>query len=722
MSIFTSTIRIPAATAAAVAAILLGGCSKDSENLPGGDATATAQITAHVSEMALSRAAETSWDAGDCIGITTLPPPGVLAVTNIQYITTAGNGIFAPVDAPGEDNSIGFIGKDEYTFTAYYPYTGANRALPGANGVIQRIMDRPEDFAPEAQAGWDYLWGTATASASSPKADITFHHCMSRLLLHFVEGDGVTFPAEGLKIRLDNILREGQFEIQTGKAEATGSSGGVDDISVPQSCTGSYILWPQNNAVQQLYVTIEGREFFAELSPPEGKLEAGKTYEYTVTVNRHGLDVKAETGDVPWQDGILTTTIDGKEFRLIRTAEDLARFASDVNGGGYNLNALQVADIDLQELSGSEDDALRALAADWVPIGGYGTSYTGIYCGNGYIVSGLHITTNHSYNGFFGSVTGNGALLTGIHLRDVEITGPTASRTGALAGYIQNGTATLCSAQGKIEVSLPTDGNSSGVVGGLVGHAANCSINRCHTNVVIKAEVTLQGRGSAYAGGIVGQNICLSTTSTLFVCRADGDVSLTGTGTSTAAQPLCTGGIAGYNSCHSNSESAAILACVATGNITATYTGTDAVNAWAGGLVGYHGEMGELWYSYARGTATATVKDNTEGAVGAIVGGCAPGSGNSTIEYCFGAGAGGKGTSGLEERGNIAYNIAPGEGEIKNIVGRDWTKEGISTTDYNVSATPAYGISVNEREFNILNLWKDGEGVWPVLDMENNGN
>lgn len=141
MSIFTSTIRIPAATAAAVAALLLGGCSKDSENGPGGDATATAQITAHVSEMALSRAAGTQWDAGDCIGITTLPPPGVLAVTNIQYITTAGNGIFAPVDAPGEDNSIGFIGKDEYTFTAYYPYTGANRVLPGANGVIQRIMD-----------------------------------------------------------------------------------------------------------------------------------------------------------------------------------------------------------------------------------------------------------------------------------------------------------------------------------------------------------------------------------------------------------------------------------------------------------------------------------------------------------------------------------------------------------------------------------------------------
>lgn len=80
-----------------------------------------------------------------------------------------------------------------------------------------------------------------------------------------------------------------------------------------------------------------------------------------------------------------------------------------------------------------------------------------------------------------------------------------------------------------------------------------------------------------------------------------------------------------------------------------------------------------------------------------------------------------KGPRGLKSAGTLLYNIAPGEGEIKDIVGHDWTKEGISTTDYNVSATPAYGINVNERKFNIQDVWKAGEGVWPVLDMEYNG-
>lgn len=585
----------------------------------------------------------------------------------------------------------------------------------------------------------DYVYAAQSLDRGNPA--LTFRHGMTRVVVRLRLGGSLTSEeVAGASVLLGdkNLFLVADIDPQTGTLTAHVPTGGHQlqpQTVTPHRCAATpagfavayEALLPPQDVSGKLFISArlsDGTEL-GYAAESGSMLEGGHEYIYNVTVEENRLVVTVTDSDVPWQDGILTTKIDGKEFRLIRTAEDLARFARDVNGDGVtpgsgktDLNALQVADIDLQELAGSKDAALRALAADWVPIGGYGISYTGIYCGNGYTISGLHITTNHSYNGFFGSVTGNGALLTGIHLRDVKITGPTGSKTGALAGYIQNGTATLCSAEGKIEVSLPT----GGLVGGLVGHAANCSINRCHTNVDITADGALQGRGSAYAGGIVGQNICLSTTSTLFTCRADGDVRLTGTGTSTTVQPLCAGGIAGYNSSHSNSELAVILACVATGNVTATYTGTDAVNAWAGGLVGYNGEMGELWYSYARGTATATVKDNTEGAAGAIVGGYASSSVNSMIEYCFGAGAGDKGTSGLEEKRGIVYNTAPGEGEILSIVGRSWTKEGISTTDYNVSATPAYGINVNERKFNILDVWKVGDGRWPVLDMENNGN
>lgn len=345
-------------------------------------------------------------------------------------------------------------------------------------------------------------------------------------------------------------------------------------------------------------------------------------------------------------------------------------------------------------------------------VGNFGIKYEGIYCGNGYTISGLRITTRHEPGniGLFGSVH-YGSLLTGIHLRDVEITGTNITSIGALVGEVDNGTVTLCSAQGKIEATL----NSGGArVGGLVGIASECSINRCHTNVDITAEAPLQGGNYAYAGGIVGWNYTTPyTNSTLFACRAEGSVTLTGTGTSTNPQPLCAGGIAGRND-----EDNSIRACMATGNVNVTYTGTDAVNAYAGGLVGYN--IGLLDCSYARGTATATVGSNAKGYAGAIVGGY-DNSGSSTVGFCFGAGEGGAGTSGLEATTMIVYNEKPGQGEIVGVMAGTGQGAIISTTLYNATATPAYGISVSSRNMAMPNVWNTSDPTWPSLDMEYNG-
>ncbi len=749
MKPFTSIRHIAATLVAATALLLTAGCD-DENNEPGGNDSNAAIITASISTShdvaPPTRASGTTWAKDDRIGITATTTGGQTVATNIQYTTPAGDGAFTPVTTTGQNDGIRFSGKGEHTFTAYYPYKGDNGTLPGNDGVI-RIRTNSEEFAPERQAEIDYLWGTATASSANPKANITFRHCMSRLLLHFVEGDGVTFPAGGLEFGLDGFSFSGLFDTRTGEVETDAISQMVTNIPVPSSGTGSYILLPQDNPSLLLTVTINGREFSASLgdylpnmasNPGKKGLEPGITYEFTITVKRKGLDVKAETGDVPWQDGILTTTIDGKEFRLIRTAEDLARFARDVNGDGVtpglaksDLNALQVANINLQDLAHSKDAALRALADDWVPIGSrvgsFAITYQGIYCGNGYIVSGLRIKSRHEpgRSGLFGSVSGSGSLLTGIHLRGVEITGTDHSYIGALAGYVSYGTVTLCSAQGKIDVALNPSGTT---VGGLVGKADICSINRCHTKVDIWANAPLESNSYTYAGGIVGWNSAQAgNNSTLFACRAEGSVSLTGTGTSTDAQPLCAGGIAGRNSGYGNGSTAYIYACLATGAVSIDKTGAGSLKAYAGGLVGYHGEYTNLYYSYARGTATVMGgKDDggtvSEGNAGAIVGGYASGGANCGIGSCFGAGVGGAGTSGLADNGSsIVYNTAPGSGKIWSIIASSWSISDIFTTIYDASATPAYGISVSEKIFSSLDVWQSGDGYWPMLDMEDNG-
>lgn len=582
----------------------------------------------------------------------------------------------------------------------------------------------------------DYVYTAQTLYRSKPA--LSFRHGMARVVLRLRSGGSLTDEdVAGASVLLGdkNLFTRADIDPQNGTltAHKPEPNGLGPQTITPHRCADTpagYVvayeaLMPPQDVSGKAFIKVrlsDGTEL-GHMAASGSMLKGGHEYVYNVTVEENRLAVTVTGSDVPWQDGILTTKIDGKEFRLIRTAEDLARFARDVNGDGTTpsklteLNALQTADIDLQDLARSAHPDLQKLAEDWVPIGskvgGYVPDYRGIYCGNGYTISGLRIKSKHEpgNNGLFGSITG--ALLTGIHLRDVRITGTTGSYTGALAGYVRSGTVTLCSAEGTIEATLPGGGAR---FGGLVSYGIGCSINRCRTKVDIKADVTLQGNGWAYAGGIVGDN---HDGSTLFACQSEGEVSLTGAGTSTNTQALCAGGIAGRNSYASEPNDSYIRACMATGNVSVTYTGADAVNTYAGGLVGYNDDRGRLEYSYARGTATAATGSKAKGYAGAIIGGY---NNSGNIFRCFGAGAGGAGTSGLEAAsGSIAYNESPGEGEIRNVIVVSITQFYISTTLYDASATPAYGISVSRRSIDLNWLWNATDPIWPALDMEYGG-
>ena len=742
------SIRLWLATAITMTATLaaLTGCSADNEpeNPTGGDGTSVT--------FGATIATREGHDNGNAPTSRAIPD-GTFEEGDWMLVHIDGERkVFVYRTADGgfvHDPTISALNVDPTPPVWKSGETGKDVLAYGPTGVIMYDVHEgyvfqcavAEDQSKDKEyEGRDYVYTAQSLDRGNPA--LTFRHGMTRVVVRLRPGGSLTSgEVAGASVLLGdkNLFLVADIDPQTGTLTAHVPTGGNQlqpQTVTPHRCAATpagyavayEALLPPQDVSGKLFISARlsnGTEL-GYAAESGSMLEGGHEYIYNVTVEENRLVVTVTDSDVPWQDGILTTKIDGKEFRLIRTAEDLARFARDVNGDGVtpgsaksDLNALQVADIDLQELAGSKDAALRALAADWVPIGSkvgsFAIDYQGIYCGNGYTVSGLRITTNHgaSNNGLFGSVTGGGALLTGIHLRGVEITGTTGSYTGALAGYVRGGTVTLCSAEGKIAAALSSGG---AYVGGLVGHAAYCSVNRCHTKVDIRTEVTLEGSGDACAGGIVGRNYASGgDNSTLFACRAEGSVSLTGTGTSTYAQPLCAGGIAGKNS--GNGSDVRIYACLATGDVTAAYAGADAVPAWAGGLVGYNGERGYLQFSYARGKATATGGGNASGHAGAIVGGYV-----GYVAFCFGAGEEGAGTSGLEEdTGIIDYNTAPGEGEIWTIItGRDWYLPGISTTIYDASATPAYGISVSERNCS-SDIWQSDDGVWPVLDMEDNG-
>ena len=87
---------------------------------------------------------------------------------------------------------------------------------------------------------------------------------------------------------------------------------------------------------------------------------------------------------------------------------------------------------------------------------------------------------------------------------------------------------------------------------------------------------------------------------------------------------------------------------------------------------------------------------------GAIVGDNSSGD----TDLCIGTGAGGQGTSGLPPSpDSILYDADATDKEIYDLMQtKDFTKE-ISTTTYDATRFPAYGIEVTKITFHSRNAW-----------------
>lgn len=306
MKQFTST-RLFAVTSV-VAAMLAAGCSEEN-NEPSGNASNAAIVTASIGKtdnVVSSRAANTVWDVDDCIGISTSSVNGKTNYVNIRYKTDGS--VFSPVrGAAGEDNTIYFQDKSPTTFTAYYPYEGANGTKPGSDGIITKELT-VADQSPENLPAIDYLWAQQTAQSSNPKVDFRFSHRMSRLILNFKAGAGTALP-NGLTYTLTQLATEGTFDTSTGEAKATSTVSNLENLPTSTTggrITGIAILWPQAVSSMHLQLKLGDNTFGAALTFPAGTageaLAPSTSYTFNVTVERTGITVgQADIDD--WTSG-----------------------------------------------------------------------------------------------------------------------------------------------------------------------------------------------------------------------------------------------------------------------------------------------------------------------------------------------------------------------------------------------------------------------------------
>ena len=331
-------------------------------------------------------------------------------------------------------------------------------------------------------------------------------------------------------------------------------------------------------SVKSLTAVINGQSYVATLATPI-TVEANKKYPISLTFKENKLTATVGTASTNWGIG---GTIDGLPAgydRVIRTPEDLAQFAKDVNDdaaatGACLLNVLQTADIDLSQLKPAAEAGINPLtgtaytytatADAWVPISTnvYNSSlnatnrFMGTYNGNGHTISNVKLIGGIEGDIAFFRIVENGTL-TGIHLRNVQADISQSERLyiGTLAGTVMGtSTVTLCSAIGSLKAKV-TGGsiNQFVEIGGLIRAIGDyASVTRCSADVDVQAEAP----NGVYAGGFA----CAfdGTNAIIAGCSSAGDISYTSPSNEV-------GGFLGYiNDCNAT----AVADCYCSGTLT----------------------------------------------------------------------------------------------------------------------------------------------------------
>ena len=273
----------------AALALALAACTNDNENL--NDGPVAAVINAEISDAVATRASGTAWTGGDRIGVTDIGND--TRYGNVPFILKYGK-------FEAEEKVIYIEDVKTHTFRAYYPYNAAGGTLAATTDAT----------AQQNQPAIDFLFASgATGDKNSPVvsftdktkdggADNSFHHRMSQITLTFEAGDGVDFSqVKPERYTLGGLILTGTFNTADGIATADdGAQTGELTMNLADgNLTSSVILFPQTAASLPLTVNYRSQNYHATLTVPEGALQAGNNYTYTVKVRNRGIEVSQAT-------------------------------------------------------------------------------------------------------------------------------------------------------------------------------------------------------------------------------------------------------------------------------------------------------------------------------------------------------------------------------------------------------------------------------------------
>ena len=294
---------------AAVCGAALAACSGE-DNVPEPGAGKSSPVFTATIGDTHSRALDSSWEAGDEIGISGA------GSANVCYLTKDGAGKFS-VKTPGTE--IYFLDDEEVTFTAYYPWS----ALTAAPSVSADTRMQA------SQKSFDFLWAQASGKKAAPEVAFAFAHRMTKIALTVKAGNGVDLEAvNSAAMSLAGFRVTGAFSTADGSTateaaapewEFAGNENAAYNspvtISDAQSAaTYSLIFFPQLlDAPLPFTAVLPGGhilkaeiDFTAANSGKDGDAArnewvAGRQYNLTVTLNKTGISLDGCT-IIPWNE------------------------------------------------------------------------------------------------------------------------------------------------------------------------------------------------------------------------------------------------------------------------------------------------------------------------------------------------------------------------------------------------------------------------------------
>ena len=292
-----------------LAAAVLTACNNDENDvIDSGSSQAT--FTAAINGQANTRAYDQTWEANDAIGIS--GTSGGTTYTNVQYVTTGGNGNFT---AGTSGNEIYYQDDAAVTFTAYYPWT---KLAADATTITA------DTRAQASQSDFDFLWAQQTGSKASPNVQFLFAHKMVKLVLTIRKGDGVSYQeVQDAVLSLGGFKNNGTFNVTDGTAFATdgtvnltfagntsetGYNAPLSKDDAAETVAYTLILFPQvfSSSLPITATITGGQSFSATLNFTTANIDAGDTdaqnewvagrqYNLSVTLHKTGITVNGST-------------------------------------------------------------------------------------------------------------------------------------------------------------------------------------------------------------------------------------------------------------------------------------------------------------------------------------------------------------------------------------------------------------------------------------------